>query len=123
MRLLLDTQVLLWWLMDDVKLSSGHRELIADAANQVFVSSVSIAEASIKASLGKLEAPSGMKDAVAKSGFELLSLEPEHAEELRTIPWQHKDPFDRMLIAQARVEGLIIVTVDKQIRTYDVEWR
>jgi|SRR5690554_5304422 len=120
MRFLLDTHVLLWWLANDSRLSEPHRSLIADRANFVLVSSISIAEVSIKASLGKLEAPANTHDAALMSGFGLLSFEAAHAEELRELPWIHRDPFDRMLVAQARIEKLRLLTADARIRQYDV---
>lgn len=120
MTLLLDTHVLLRWLANDPKLSDGHRALIADSSHAVFVSSVSIAEIAIKASLGKLDAPEQVREAVLASGLSLLPFGAVHAEELRGLPWIHRDPFDRMLIAQARVEELVLLTVDERIRKYDV---
>ena len=120
MRLLLDTHVLLWWLADDPRLSASHRTLLADVGNTAFVSSVSIAEISLKASLGKLEAPSGVADEAIRGGFEILDFSAVHAEELRALPWHHRDPFDRMLIAQARVERLAVLSVDRRVRDYDV---
>lgn len=119
MNLLLDTHVALWWFGDSPNLSPRHRELIHDTDRRVFVSSVSVVEISIKASLGKLDAPYGVVDAVQQSGFELLDLNGSHAEELRDLPWHHRDPFDRMLIAQARVEKLTLLTVDENIALYE----
>lgn len=119
MNLLLDTHVVLWWLGDSPKLSPRHRELIHDTDRRVLVSSVSVAEISIKVSLGKLTAPRGVAEAVARSGFETLAFDASHAEELRELPWHHRDPFDRMLIAQARVERLMLLTVDERIARYD----
>lgn len=119
MNLLLDTHIVLWWLADDPRLSPRHRELLHDTERRVFVSSVSVAEISIEVSLGKLDAPAGTVDAVVESGFELLAFEASHAEELRELPWHHRDPFDRMLIAQARVEKLALLTVDERISHYD----
>jgi len=120
-RLLLDTHVLLWWLADDARLSRRHRELISQGENRVSVSSVSITEISIKASLGRLEAPDGIVEAVTQSGFELLAFEPAHAESLRQLPWHHRDPFDRMLIAQAKAEGLTLLSSDARVREYSVD--
>lgn len=117
-NLLLDTHVLLWWLGDSPRLSPLHRELLHDSARRVFVSSITVAEISIKASFGKLDAPRGIIEAITQSGFELLAFTPVHAEELRDLPWVHRDPFDRMLIAQARIEGLTLVTVDEHIARY-----
>lgn len=123
MTLLLDTHVLLWWLANDPKLSGDHRALVADSSHAAYVSSVSIAEIAIKASLGKLEAPEHVREAVLASGLSLLPFDAVHAEELRALPWTLRDPFDRMLIAQARVEKLVLLTVDERIRKYDVNVR
>ena len=123
MNLLLDTHVLLWWLANDHRLTDEHRALVADSSHAVYVSSVSIAEISIKASLGKLDAPEHVREAVLASGLSLLPFDAVHAEELRELPWIHKDPFDRMLIAQSRVEKLVLLTVDERITRYDVTVR
>ncbi|MFV0434835.1 MAG: type II toxin-antitoxin system VapC family toxin [Leucobacter sp.] len=121
MRLLLDTHVLLWWLADDPRLASRHRELISLGENLVYVSSISVAEISIKVSLGKLEAPAEIVDAVTAGGFEVLAFEARHAERLRGLPWHHRDPFDRMLVAQAQVEDLTLLSADARVREYEVE--
>ena len=123
MRLLIDTHVLLWWLADDRRLSAEHRELIADATNHAFVSSMTVAEIAIKSSLGKLDAPDGLLPTLEAGGFELLPFDARHGDHLRALPWHHRDPFDRMLIAQAIVDGLTVLSIDPQFRTYDVELR
>lgn len=120
MKLLLDTHVLLWWLANDSRLSAEHRAAIADTSNDVYVSSISIAEISIKASLGKLSAPDRVSEAVQQSGLSLLPFRAEHAEELRALPWIHRGPFDRMLIAQARIEQLVLLITDERVRQYEV---
>ncbi|MEB3049156.1 type II toxin-antitoxin system VapC family toxin [Mycolicibacter sp. MYC123] len=120
MRGLLDTHVVLWWLADDDRLSAAHRELISEPVNELFVSAVTVAEVSIKASLGKLGAPAGFNDAVRESGFRELPFTASHAEELRHLPWHHRDPFDRMLVAQALVERLEFVTADARLGAYSV---
>ncbi|WP_291277729.1 type II toxin-antitoxin system VapC family toxin [Galactobacter sp.] len=117
---LLDTHVLLWWLGDDPKLSVLHRRIIADRSNTIFVSSVSVAEISIKSSLGKLDAPADCVDAVMSAGFDLLDFTAAHAEHLRSLPWHHRDPFDRMLVCQAQLEGLNLLTEDPRVREYNV---
>lgn len=119
MRLLFDTHVILWWLAHDERRAEQHRELIADATHQVFVSRISLAEISIKASLGTLDAPTGVGDAVIQSGFEMLAFAPEHAEYVREIPWHH-DPFARMRVAHAQVDDLVLVTADRRLHEYDV---
>lgn len=120
MRLLLDTHVVLWWLADDPTLAAAHRTAIGDRSNSVLFSSVNVAEISIRASLGKLEAPSDLVEQLAAQGFEELPLTAAHAARLRDLPWLHRDPFDRMLVAQAQEEGLTFATVDQHCRDYDV---
>lgn len=120
MRILADTHVVLWWLTDNAALSLGVRDALADADNQVFVSSISVAEIAIKASLGKLEAPDAVATTVASEGFDPLPFTSEHAQILRRLPWHHRDPFDRMLVAQAQYERLALATNDARLRAYDV---
>ena len=120
MRLLLDTHALLWWMSDDARLTSVWRETISDPDNDVLISAVSVAEISIKASLGTLDVPDDLTDALGTSGFDPLPLTWNHAIEVARLPWHHRDPFDRMIIAQARVEGLAVATVGPQFRAYDV---
>jgi PIN domain nuclease of toxin-antitoxin system len=117
---LLDTHVLLWWLTDDDKLADPVRRLIGDGSQDVFVSSVSIAEIAIKSSLGKLAPIADMPDLIATEGFTELPLSSVHAAQLADLPWIHRDPFDRMLIAQAQIENLSFVTADDRCRQYDV---
>ena len=119
-RLLLDTQALLLALADEPALSSSARSAIADPANDVFVSAVSIWEIAIKRALGKLKAPSGIAGVVEESGFQELVVTSFHAEQAGDLPMHHRDPFDRMLVAQAQAEGLIIVTSDRRIPLYGV---
>jgi len=120
MRGLLDTHVLLWWLADDPILSPAHRAVIAEPDNELFVSSISVAEVAIKASLGKLQAPTGLDEAVRAVGFRELPFTAVHAEALRELPWRHRDPFDRMLVAQAITERLDLLTIDMRMRDYPV---
>ena len=123
MRLLLDTHVLLWWLADDRRLGADHRALIADASNTVLVSAMTVAEIAIKASLGKLDAPDDLLPTLQAGGFDELSFDSRHAEVLRTLPWHHRDPFDRMLIAQAISEQLTVLTADPHFAAYGVDLR
>jgi PIN domain nuclease of toxin-antitoxin system len=118
---LLDTHALLWWLSDDPRLPSLWRATIADPGNDVAVSSVSVAEIAIKASLGKLKAPSDVLGAIEQSGLTGLGLALNHVEALRDLPWHHRDPFDRLLIAQAQVEQLTVATVDSNFVAYDIQ--
>jgi PIN domain nuclease of toxin-antitoxin system len=119
---LLDTHTLLWW--DAGTLPAKTTRLIRDA-DEVFVSAASAWEASIKASLGRLEAAVPMSTVVRGYGFRELPISFEHAERVRSLPNLHRDPFDRMLIAQAFVEGLTIVTRDPAFAPYAVPlaWR
>jgi PIN domain nuclease of toxin-antitoxin system len=120
MRFLLDTHILLWFLENDPKLSAQIREVINNPENLVFVSVISAWEISIKQSLGKLIAPSNLEEALRFSDFEVLSMTLAHGIRVADLPMHHKDPFDRMLISQALVEDLTIVTVDEKFKFYDV---
>ena len=120
MRLLLDTHVLLWSLTAPRKLSGLTREAIEDARNEVFVSAVSGWEIAIKRALAKLEAPYALEASVEEQGFAPLNLTFRHAEQAGALPLHHRDPFDRMLVAQAQVEGLVVVTRDARIRLYGI---
>ncbi|GIG41697.1 type II toxin-antitoxin system VapC family toxin [Cellulomonas phragmiteti] len=120
MRLLADTHVLLWWLADDPRLPARHRDVLADGGTEVLFSSVSIAEIAIKSSLGKLEATDDIAGALEQGGFLELPFTSRHATLLGTLPWHHRDPFDRMLVAQAVADGLTIASVDAHVALYDV---
>jgi PIN domain nuclease of toxin-antitoxin system len=119
MRLLLDTHVLLWWLADDPALSIQARHLIANEP-EVLVSAASAWEIAIKRALGKLEAPEDLLEALDAGGIGRLPIELEHAVIAGALPHHHDDPFDRMLVAQARHEGLTLVTSDVRIASYAV---
>jgi PIN domain nuclease of toxin-antitoxin system len=118
-RLLLDTHVFLWWRIDDRRLVDEAREAIAKAA-LVFVSAASAWEAEIKAALGKLEIPEPFEAGAADSGFDTLAIGFTHARAAAHLPLHHTDPFDRMLIAQAAIESLTLVTHDRRIEPYGV---
>jgi PIN domain nuclease of toxin-antitoxin system len=118
MRILLDTHVFLWWLADDPKLSSGARERII-AATEVFVSIASIWEASIKAGLGKLEVDiDRLVSEIGGNGFRELPVTAQHAAAVRRLPEMHRDPFDRMLVAQSLSEPLRLLTADRMLSAY-----
>ena len=119
MNLLLDTHVVLWWLGDE-PLSSESSIAISDPDNVVYVSAASIWEASIKQALGKLEVDGDFQAAVTEM-FDPLRIDFAHAWATRLLPPHHSDPFDRMLIAQAQVEGLVLVSRDRRFAEYDVE--
>lgn len=120
MRLLLDTHILLWWLSDDAQLSATVRSAVADGNNDVFFSAMSIAEIAIKQSLGKLDAPEDLVSLIAQEGITELPLTARHAAALLHLPWHHRDPFDRLLVAQAKVEELSLATADSSLAAYDV---
>jgi len=119
-RVLLDTHAFLWWLADDEKLGDNARQVIADERNDVYVSAASVWEISIKQALGKLESPEDFETIVEQEGFMDLSISLFHAESAGRLPPHHNDPFDRMLIAQAHAEGLVILTSDKVIPNYGI---
>jgi PIN domain nuclease of toxin-antitoxin system len=115
-RILLDTHVLIWW-DEGARLHQEAKRAIRDA-DQVYVSAVSGWEIAIKTSLGRLRPKRTVAVALEQSGFEELPLRLRHAEALGRLPWHHKDPFDRMLAAQALAEGLTLVTRDAAFRPY-----
>lgn len=120
MNLLLDTHILLWWLDDSDFLSKHAHDAIATTDNLIFVSVAVIWEIRIKQALGKLEITVDFLNVLKQQGFELLSISAEHAFEVGELPMHHRDPFDRMLIAQAMEEGLTIVTHDRVFKKYKV---
>ena len=119
-RLMLDTHAFLWWLGDDPQLGPKARKLIANPDNQVYVSAATAWEISIKKTLGKLQAPVGLDTIADEEGFEKLPISFFHGERAGDLPPHHRDPFDRMLIAQSQAEGLEIVTADNTIPKYAV---
>jgi PIN domain nuclease of toxin-antitoxin system len=120
MRLLLDTHVLLWWLDDSEALSRNARSVIADPENAVYVSAVSVWEIVLKASAGKLDIPVDWADAIAEEPFRHLSVTREHALKVAELPPLHRDPFDRLLVAQSLVEELVLVTHDPDLTRYGI---
>ncbi len=124
MRLVLDTHVALWVLAADERLSPRAAELLGDPAQEVLLSAVVLWEVSIKRSLGKLAAPDGFADRLLEAGAVGLPVTLEHARQVEALPWHHRDPFDRMLIAQARLEGASVVSSDAALQAYEVpvEW-
>ncbi len=121
MNLLLDTHALLWWLDANPLLSEKAKSYIADGSNLVFVSAVIIWEIRIKQALGKLEIPSNFRQVLEQQPFEMLAITAEHAHAVGDLPAIHRDPFDRMLIAQAKVEGFAIVTRDSIVQQYNIK--
>ena len=121
MNLLIDTHVLLWALDDDSSLSPEARAAITDGRNVVFVSAATAWEIAIKKALGKLRAPTASYlDELRRHRFTSLAITAEHALAVETLPPHHADPFDRMLVAQAQVEKLSLVTRDRRLQAYAV---
>lgn len=117
--LLLDTHVMLWWLVDE-PLASDAAEAIADPEQRVVLSVASAWEVAIKQGRGRLEIAEDYLDVLRQQEIELLGITPQHTRVVRDLPDHHRDPFDRMLVAQARVEGLTLVTRDRRLADYDV---
>jgi PIN domain nuclease of toxin-antitoxin system len=118
-RLLLDTHVMLWQLSGERSLGSRARERIAAAAELAF-SVVSFAEIGVKAAAGKLVVPNDLHARVVSTGVRLLGLSADHGLAVGTLPLHHRDPFDRLLIVQAQLEGLTLLTANGRIGAYDV---
>lgn len=121
MRLLLDSHAFFWWLADDPKLKAEAQQAIADPASVVHVSAATVWELSIKAALGKLDLDGAdLLQEIEENDFVELPITARHAFGAAGLPRHHDDPFDRMLIAQARVEGLTIITRDPAFQSYGV---
>ncbi len=120
MNLLLDTCVLLWWLDDPTQLSEQASTGIKDTDNEITVSIVSAWEIAIKKALGKLESPENLKEMIADSEFKLMPIDYEHAWHVKDLPSHHRDPFDRLLVAQAQVEHMTLVTRDPRLKAYNI---
>jgi PIN domain nuclease of toxin-antitoxin system len=120
MILLLDAHALLWWLADDASLAGDARAAIGASSNEVVVSAASVWEIEIKRALGKLLAPDGLVDAIDASAFSTLPITAVDAERAGQLPPHHRDPFDRMLVAQALRLGAIIVSRDTAFGPYGV---
>jgi PIN domain nuclease of toxin-antitoxin system len=118
--LLLDTEAFIWWDANDPRLGGEARVAIQNASN-VYVSAASAWEIAIKVSLGKLRTTRRPLVAVEEAGFQQLPVTFEHAEAVRSLPRHHRDPFDRLIIAAARVEGWAVLTSDTQFARYDIE--
>jgi PIN domain nuclease of toxin-antitoxin system len=124
-NLLLDTHTLLWFALGDTNLSATARQLIEDPANSKFVSPASYWEIAIKVSIGKyvLHEPYEIffDRAIRQNGFFILPIEPRHTAVLTNLPYHHRDPFDRLLVAQATVEGLALVSMDAVLDAYAIQ--
>ena len=119
MRLLLDTHIVLWAMADDARLPRALRDAVA-GAEALFISAATVWEVAIKSGLGKLDVPADLFDRAQAAGAQPLPITWAHARAVANLPPHHADPFDRLLIAQARAEGLTLVSVDRQFGAYDV---
>lgn len=120
MKILLDTHILLWHLTDNPKLNQNHSRLIEDPQHQKFFSMASLWEIAIKSSLGKLQIQCPLELIVPREII-ILEIKLHHVKLIQTLPFHHRDPFDRLLIAQAISEQLMIMTDDEWFRNYEVE--
>ncbi len=124
MQLLLDTHAFLWWVADHPNLSSQARQAIADPGNECFVSLASCWEIAIKSSLGKLQLGRPLDRFIPEqlrlNQFQLLGVELAHVLRVNELPWHHRDPFDRLLIAQCQVESMTLVSVDQHVVDYEI---
>ena len=124
MKLLLDTHVFLWWITDPKKLSGTARELASDGNNSLYWSSASSWEVSIKYALGRLPLPEPpekfIPSELTKNAIESLPIIDTHAFRAGQLPRHHRDPFDRMLVAQAQIESFFLLSNDRQLNLYDV---
>jgi PIN domain nuclease of toxin-antitoxin system len=121
MNLLLDTHILLWALADDSRLPAVVRAAVADGRNRVLVSAASSWEIAIKKALGKLRSPDDLVEQVEHARFEPLDITIEHTLGVAELPLHHADPFDRLLVAQARADRLTLVTMDPKLQPYEVD--
>jgi PIN domain nuclease of toxin-antitoxin system len=125
MNVMLDTHAFLWFVLDDPQLSASAKTLIEDPANDVFISPASYWEIAIKVRLGKLDLHAPYDDfmyrGIVGNDFAILPIELKHTSVLTTLPFYHKDPFDRLLVAQAKVENMAIVSADNALDAYGVQ--
>lgn len=119
MRLLLDTHVLLWAVLNDPRLTDGQAQAIS--TGELYLSAASVWEIGIKRAIGKLDVPVALLNIAVDAGCRPLPISWTHAEEAAGLPLHHTDPFDRMLIAQARCEGLHLASSDSKLSAYDVD--
>jgi len=120
LKLLVDTQAALWLLLDDGRLSDTARQLLFDEEVDCFLSAASVWEAAIKRGLGKLDAPADFHIHMERNGTRGLPVYDRHAALVADLPPHHRDPFDRLLVAQAMEEGMSILSADRILRAYDV---
>jgi PIN domain nuclease of toxin-antitoxin system len=119
-KLLLDTHAALWWLSSDERVGSTAAGQLTDPSNQVVLSAAVVWEVAIKRSLGKLAAPPDFAATVLAGGALPLPVSLDHAAAVEALPWHHRDPFDRVLVAQATIEGAVLVSHDRALLAYGV---
>ncbi len=124
MQLLLDTHILIWFLEGNNLLSKSRRQIIANSQNDIFISIASLWEIAIKISIGKLILAKPLTDVIKQIGLEnieILAISPEHTLQVSNLPFHHRDPFDRIIVAQAQVENLAMMTDDIEFGNYGVK--
>jgi PIN domain nuclease of toxin-antitoxin system len=125
MNVLLDSHTFLWFVLNDSQLSISAKSLIEDPVTEVFISPASYWEIAIKVRLGKLDLRASYDDfmdrGIVGNSFSILPIEPKHTSIVTSLPFHHRDPFDRLLVAQAIVEGIAIVSCDEQLDAYGVK--
>lgn len=120
--MLLDTHVVLWWMAGErERISAPAAEAIGSDGARIVVSAVSVWEVAIKRGLGKLDAPGDLLEKLERARVELLPVTARHADRVAALPDHHRDPFDRLLVAQATVEALPLISADEAVRAYDIE--
>jgi PIN domain nuclease of toxin-antitoxin system len=119
-KLVLDTHAALWWLSDDARLGPEAARHLTDDTNQVLLSAAVVWEVAIKRSLGKLDAPEDLAPTLLGAGARPLPVTLDHTAAVGALPWHHRDPFDRLLVAQALIEGAALVSRDEPLRRYGV---
>jgi PIN domain nuclease of toxin-antitoxin system len=120
LKLLFDTHAALWWLGGDERFGETAAGHLVDDTNQVLLSAAVMWEVAVKLSLGKLEAPKDFASTLLGAGAQPLPVTLDHAAAVEELPWHHRDPFDRMLVAQASIESAVLVSRDEAFRAYDV---
>lgn len=125
MKVLLDTHTFLWWITDDNRLSSSAREIITNGDNELFLSAATGWEIAIKAQLGRIKLPKEPHSFIAEqlrlNSIQSIPIHMSHALHIYSLPNHHRDPFDRMIVAQAQLEDLAILTMDSQIARYEIK--
>lgn len=121
MAMLIDTHLLLWYLLTPGKLSAGYTSLLRNPEHNIYVSAASVWEASIKQSIGKLKVPANLNEGIRQVGFFMLEITAEDAWQAGQLPYHHRDPFDRMLVAQALNRNWQILTDEKLFTQYGVD--